>query len=190
MARFVVIWQNVNGLYEVLNAGDADQAFDAGSGGGAITAAAVQSNRNGKYVALPVDGMSYATLTTTLGVTNAEITYTSRRAGSDGNSITLRYVVSGNNTALSVAVTGTDITVNVATNGAGAATSTALQVRDAVNNHAQASLLVSATLASANDGTGVVSAMPPTPLGGGLNTAAVAQNVTMTLSPAQSDTTF
>ncbi len=60
--------------------------------------------------------------------------------------------------ATSYPTTG-DITVNVATDGAGAASSTATQVKDKVNLDATAQLLVSVTNASGNDGTGIVGAL-------------------------------
>jgi hypothetical protein len=93
---------------------------------------------------------------------NAGITYTAVTAGTGGNAITVRYVVSGNNTALSVAVVSSAITVNLATDGGGAATSTATLVKAAV----PASALVATALIG--DGTGVVSAVTATNLAGGL----------------------
>lgn len=110
---------------------------------------------------------AYATLTTALSGSNNDLTYTSVNRGTGANSIRIRYVVSGNDTALSVAVSNKDITVNVATDSGGAPTSTAAQVRDAVNGHAGASVLVSAANASGNDGTGVVAALAYTALAGG-----------------------
>jgi hypothetical protein len=97
---------------------------------------------------------------------NAGITYTAKTAGTGGNSITVAYVVSGNNTALSVAVVSNAITVNVATGGGGAATSTATQVKAAVDASGPASALVATALIG--DGSGVVSAVTATNLAGGI----------------------
>jgi hypothetical protein len=97
---------------------------------------------------------------------NAGITYTAVTAGTGGNAITVRYVVSGNNTALSVAVVSSAITVNLATDGGGAATSTATLVKAAVDASGPASALVATALIG--DGTGVVSAVTATNLAGGL----------------------
>lgn len=110
---------------------------------------------------------AYATLTTALSGTNNDLKFTSVNRGTASNSIRIRYVVSGNNTALAVAVANKDITVTVATDGGGAATSTAEDVMDAVNGHAGASALVTAALASGNDGSGVVAALAYTALAGG-----------------------
>jgi hypothetical protein len=65
-----------------------------------------------------------------------------------------------------VSVAGNAITVNSATNGASAATSTAAEVRRAVNFHATASTLVHVQYAPGNDGTGVVAALAATNLAG------------------------
>jgi hypothetical protein len=118
-----------------------------------------------------------ATLTTALAGTNNDLKYTAKAGDQEadsadftaGNAVTVAYVVAGNNTALSVDVASSAITVNVATNGGGAATSTAAQVRDAVNGDAEAAALVTAENASGNDGTGVVTALAATPLAGGQN---------------------
>lgn len=110
-----------------------------------------------------------AALTTALAGSNNDLKFEADERGVGGNSITVAYVVSGNNTALSVSVSGSAITVNVATNGGGDPTSTAAQVRDAVNAHATASELVTASNAAGNDGTGVVAALSATALSGGTN---------------------
>lgn len=110
---------------------------------------------------------AYATLTTALTGTNNDLKFTAVNRGVGGNDITVAYVVSGASTPLSVDVTGTDIVVNVETDGSSAAVSTADEVMDAVNGDAAAAALVSAALASGNDGTGVVTALAETPLAGG-----------------------
>lgn len=107
-----------------------------------------------------------ASLTTSQG-SNRDLTYTAKSTGSAGNAITVSYVIAGNDTPLSVDVTDTDIVVNVATSGAGAATSTASQVRAAVNGDTDAAALVTAALASGSTGAGVVQALAETPLTGG-----------------------
>lgn len=99
-----------------------------------------------------------ASLTTACAGSNNDIKYTAVVPGTGGNAITVAYVVSGNNTALSVGVSSSAITVTVATDGGGAATSTAALVLAAVLASAPASALVSAALATGNDGTGVVAA--------------------------------
>jgi phage tail sheath gpL-like len=109
-----------------------------------------------------------AFLTTAVGA-NANITYTARQRGTAGNAITVAYVVAGASTPLSVSVTGNAITVNVATSSGSAATSKGAQVLAAVQASAPAMALVSAVLATGNDGTGVVSAMTATALSTGVS---------------------
>lgn len=108
-----------------------------------------------------------ASLTTALAGTNNDLVWRALHAGAAGNNIRIRYVVAGVSTPLSVSVSGNDITVNVATNGASAATSTAAQVRAAVEGHATAGKMVFAQNAGADDGTGVVAALAFTNLAGG-----------------------
>ena len=93
------------------------------------------------------------------------ILWTAMESGVAGNTITLTTVVSGNSTPLSVAVVGTDITVNAATDAGGLAISTADEIVDAVNAHAEALLLI---LALSED-SGVVSAVAQTNLEGGVD---------------------
>lgn len=106
---------------------------------------------------------------TTRGTTNAALTITANTAGTDGNSIRYAHVVpSTANAALSVAVSGNDITVNVATGAtAGTATSTASEVVAEVNGLVAAAALVTASLPTGSDGTGVVSASAMAALTGG-----------------------
>lgn len=112
-----------------------------------------------------------ASLTTALTGTNNDLTFRARKAGLAGNSITIEYIdPPGNNVPLSVAVVGTAIKVTLATDGVSAITSTAAQVRDAINAHFGAYSLVYAVLASGNDGTGVVTVLASTPLTGGADT--------------------
>jgi hypothetical protein len=116
---------------------------------------------------------TFATLTTALTGTNNDLTYTARAGGTPGNSVTIAYVVAGVNTPLSVAVAGSAITVNVATDGAGAATSTANQVRTAVLASAAAMAVVSNVTLAEAAGTGVVTALAATALTGGSGTPSV-----------------
>lgn len=109
-----------------------------------------------------------AVLTTALAGANNDMTFTADTAGAGGNAITVAYVVAGLSTSLSVAVVGTAITVNVATDGAGAATSTAAQVKTAIEASGPAAALVDVANAGGNDGTGVVAALAATPLAGGV----------------------
>jgi Bacteriophage tail sheath protein len=113
----------------------------------------------------PFGWSAKATLTTALAGSNNDLLFTAYERGSGGNSYRIRYVVSGNNTPLTVTISDKDITVNVATNGGGTATSTAAQVKAAVN--AAVPLHVVATDAPSNDGTGVVTALAFTSLSGG-----------------------
>jgi hypothetical protein len=112
------------------------------------------------------DGATAAMLTTALTGANNDLIFESLLPGRLGNSIRVRYVNPGtNNAALSVTVSGRDITVNLATNGSGQITSTATQVKDALDVDEEASVLV--IMAAAGLLTGVVTAMGWTNLSGG-----------------------
>lgn len=111
-----------------------------------------------------------ASLTTALTGANNDLVFTARERGNDGNLISIAYVVAGNNTPLTIGVVGNAITVNVATGSGGAATSTAAQIRTAVNASAPAQLLLASTeFASGNTGAGIVTALAATFLTGGTN---------------------
>lgn len=109
---------------------------------------------------------NFGSLTTAQG-SNRDLLYQAVGAGTAGNAIRVRYVISGNSTPLTVSVSGNDITVNVATDSGGAATSTANQVKAAVQASTPASALVQVALAPGSDGTGVVQALSFTALAGG-----------------------
>jgi hypothetical protein len=114
--------------------------------------------------------ITVASLSTNLTGTNNDLTFTSKAAGAGhatGNSTTIAYVVAGASTPLTVDVTDTDIVVNVATNGGSAATSTAAQVKAAIEADTDAAALVTVANKTGNDGTGVVTALAETPLAGG-----------------------
>lgn len=121
-----------------------------------------------------------ATLTTALTGTNNDLVFTAKDDGAEGNDITVRYVVAGANTPLTVSVSGRAITVNVATDGSSAATSTAAQVKTAVDASTAASALVSVANAGGNDGTGVVTALTATALSGGTDASSIFVDITST----------
>jgi len=131
---------------------------------------ALGSTKRSRSIAGPWSGYGVhpqATLTTAIAGTNNDLKYTAVRPGVGGNSTTITYVVAGANTPLTVTRSGSAITVNVATNGSSVATSTAAQVRDAINASDEAKFLVKAENAPGNDGTGVVAALGATSLTGG-----------------------
>lgn len=111
-----------------------------------------------------------ATLTTAMAGANNDLTLIAKSIRTAGNLVSLTIAVAGNNTPLSVSVSGNDITVASATGAGGAATSTARDVRVAVNNHATAKLLAHVQYAPGNDGTGTVVALAKTNLSGGTAT--------------------
>lgn len=102
------------------------------------------------------------------GAGNAAFTLVSLASGVPGNSISRVVVVPATAAApLTVSVSGSVITINLATVAAGAASSTAKQVADAINAHPAASLLVQAGLPGTSNGSGVVAAAVSAPLAGG-----------------------
>jgi hypothetical protein len=112
-----------------------------------------------------------AEVSTLLTGTHNDLLFRALRGGVAGNAITVAYVdPPGNNVALSVGVVGSVITVTLATDGTSTITSTAAQVRDALNASAQARSLIDAVLLTGNDGTGLVTALAPLSLAGGSDT--------------------
>jgi uncharacterized protein YlxW (UPF0749 family) len=78
-----------------------------------------------------------------------------------GNDLTIQAVDPGvASSPLSVSVIGDHISISLATNAAGARTSTAAQVRNAINAHPEASALVFAYTYRGNAGNGVVAPTP------------------------------
>ena len=109
-----------------------------------------------------------AVYTTALAGANNDLSFLAKTAGVAGNAITVCLKdPAGNNKALSIGVVGSAVTVNLATGPAGAITSTAKQVRDAVSADASAKALITASLAPGNSGVGVVTALVATNLAGG-----------------------
>lgn len=188
MPDFIVVYQQ--GAQLVAQQGpNANHTFTASTGSGANSAAAILSGQSGKYAALPLLGGIQASLTTQTGITNGDLTFTSNVASPAGNNIRVRYIVAGASTPLTVTVAGNDITVNVATNASSVGTSTATQIRDAVNASTAAAALLSAALAPNNDGTGVIvaaAAFAFTNLSGGSTGAAVVENIVV--APATTNT--
>lgn len=101
------------------------------------------------------------------------LTFTAVKYGAFGNGITIRYVDPGAaSQSLSVSVDQLAITVSLATNGGSAITSTAAQVKTAIEASAVASALVTCVVdtgdtGSADDGSGVVTALAAANMTGG-----------------------
>lgn len=113
-----------------------------------------------------------ASVATAMTGTNNDLKFTARRGGAGGNSITVTLVdPTTTNTALSIAVVGNAITVTLAVDGTSTITTTANQLKDAINSDPGAFSLIYATLVTGNDGTGLVTALSSTPLTGGSDTA-------------------
>ncbi len=109
-----------------------------------------------------------AVLTTALTGVNNDLTFLAKTAGAAGNDITVALVdPSANDQDLAVTVSDNAISVSLATDEDGAITSTAREVRDAVNADSEAAALVAASLAPGNDGSGVVTVLAATNLAGG-----------------------
>ncbi len=111
-----------------------------------------------------------SSLTTAKG-SNKDLTFTSRVLGVAGDDISVECVVSGNDTPLSISVAASDITINSATDGSGNATSTAREIRDALEADEDAMALIKVALASGSDGSGVFGALAHTHLAGGVDFA-------------------
>lgn len=101
------------------------------------------------------------------------LTFTAVKYGAYGNGITIAYVdPAANSQSLAVSVSGKDITVSLATNGGGSITSTAAQIKTAIEASAAAAALVTCAVntsdsGSADDGSGVVTALAAAAMTGG-----------------------
>lgn len=103
--------------------------------------------------------------TRTIGAGNAAVLFTSVKRGPAGNTIRTAHVVAGLSTPFSIVVSGNDVTVNAQTDGAGVSLTTALVAKEAVNAHATASKLVTASLPGT--GASVITASALAVLAGG-----------------------
>jgi len=121
---------------------------------------------------VPADAVAASANVNPTGDDNG-LTFTAKTYGAAGNNISIRYVnPAANSASLEVSVAGPSITVSLATNGGGTITSTAAQVKTAIEANAAASALVSVAIMTsdsgvADDGSGVVTAMNPTSLANG-----------------------
>jgi hypothetical protein len=127
----------------------------------------VTSNEVKTILGLSNDAVKASNSTDLVG-SNNDLTFTAVQAGTDGNDISVAYVdPADNDQALAITVTGSAISVSLATGEAGAITSTANQVKSALNGDAEASLLIQTTLKQGSSGVGVVTAMNALVLTGG-----------------------
>ena len=114
------------------------------------------------------NGAESAILTTALTGNNNDLVFTSVAKNETANGITIKYTDPyNNNHALSISVSGQDINVTLATNSSGTITTTATQLKTAIDANSPAHSLVTVANASGNDGSGVVAAMAKTNLKGG-----------------------
>lgn len=114
------------------------------------------------------NGAENATLTTSLTGTNNDLIFTSKTKNESANVISIKYTDPyANNHSLSVSVTANAINITLATNSSGAITTTATQLKAAIEANSPASALVTVAYATGNDGSGVVTAMAQTNLSGG-----------------------
>lgn len=107
-----------------------------------------------------------ATLTTSLAGSNNDLVFTAKEGGQWGNSIQVEYLNPGGTNALAISVLGYVISVSLATSG-GSITSTASEVKTALDADTSVRKLITTALAGSNDGTGVVTALTATALSGG-----------------------
>lgn len=115
--------------------------------------------------ATPVNAVA-AVLTTNLTGTNNDLVFTAKTKGNTG--ITVAYIDPGATHTLSVAVVGKAITVTLGY-ATGAITSTASNVKTAIEANTAANALVSIANAGGNDGSGLVTAMAAAPLISGVD---------------------
>lgn len=120
--------------------------------------------------ATPVDGAK-AAVTIVMTNDDADLTYTAQDYGAAGNDITVTHVdPSDTDQELAVSVDGTDITISLATGGTGTITSTANDVKVAIEETPAAAALVAVTVDGI--GEGVVEAKAKTSLANGVDVTA------------------
>lgn len=104
-------------------------------------------------------------LTTEIGVANAELVFTAVENGASGLSV--QYIdPTAFNELLSVAIVGNVIQFTLATDGAGLITSIADDLKALILATPAVAALITAEDAAGNDGSGTVTAMAATPLAG------------------------
>ncbi len=109
-----------------------------------------------------------ATLSTDLAGDNNDLKFTAKLKGHFGNTIKVAYVdPDAANAKLAVTVSGTTITVSLATGANKAITSTAANVKAAIEEVPAAAALVTVANVAGNSGEGVVAAMAATALANG-----------------------
>lgn len=122
------------------------------------------------------DDAAYATVNVNPTGNDNGLTFTALAPGVGGNEISIVYVdPEENDAALTVTVSGAAITVNLATSEVGAITTTAAEIKTAIEAHAVADTLVAVTILTSDtgtgdDGSGVVTAMAEASLTGGAGT--------------------
>lgn len=109
-----------------------------------------------------------ATLTTGVVASNNALTWTAKLAGVLGNKISVKLVKpNANSAALAITVAQQAITVNLATSSEGAITTTAAQLKTALEANAAANALVGVANTGASTGAGALAAVPLSFLSGG-----------------------
>jgi len=109
-----------------------------------------------------------ATLSTNLAGDNNDLKFTAKLKGHFGNTIKVAYVdPDAADAKIGVSVSGTTITVSLATGANKAITSTAANVKAAIEAVPAAAALVTVANAAGNSGEGVVAAMAATALANG-----------------------
>lgn len=112
-------------------------------------------------------GAAAAAYTTSLTGSNNDLVFTAKSTGAPGNGISIIYNDPGADNVLGIIVTGLEIQVDLATNSGGAITSTAADIKAAIDGDTDASALVSVANKTGDTGAGVVTAMSAEFLVGG-----------------------
>lgn len=134
-------------------------AVTKGVGGNSITVAYTN----------PGAGTTAASYTTEFGANN-DLVFTAKKAGSGGDDITIEYVAAAEGpVSLSVDVDGKAITVNLDIDESDNIITTAGAIITAIEASPAATALVAVANAGEDTGAGVVAALPPTNLSGGVD---------------------
>lgn len=107
----------------------------------------------------------------TVGSNNA-LTITSKLTGALGNKSSLKLVdPAANSATLAITVSGRDVVASLATNSSGAITTTAAQLKTAIEANTAANALIGLANTGASTGAGAVAALKRTALSGGIDEA-------------------
>jgi len=132
-----------------------------------------------KLYLIAQDNGTLSTLTTVLAPSNSNLVYTAKSGGTFGDDISIAYVNAGASKPLAITLLNKAVSVQLATDASSIITSTANDIKTAIEANKGSSTLVSVALASENDGTGIVTTLSATNLSGGVDSISYFSDITV-----------